>query len=137
MQTYQCDLCLKMVHSPVKIKIKYVEHEYDPSETAHKEKWILCKSCADYIQYMIQKEVLNEDGRGKKSSDGYVSECKMASARSKYAGPSGVCNMEDLTGEGQQEQETYLHFFNLRAEEERRGGGDSPDDNLGVDEYPY
>lgn len=131
--TYQCNLCHNTTYLPFKIKIKDVAHAYNRSST-HKEKWILCKSCADNIQYMIQKEVLNEHGRGKKSGDGDVSERKMASESSQYAGSSGVRDMEKLAGEIDQE-ETYLHFFNLRAEEERRGG--SPDDNLGVDEYPY
>ena len=130
--TYQCNLCHNITYLPFKIKIKDVAHAYNRSST-HKEKWILCKSCADNIQYMIQKEVLNEHGRGKKPSNGNVSESNMASEGSQYAGPSGVRNMADLAGEGQ--QETYLHFFNLRAEEERRG--DSPDDHMGVDEYPY
>ena len=131
--TYQCNLCHNITYIPFKIKIKDVAHAYNRSST-HKEKWILCKSCADNIQYMIQKEVLNAHSRGKKSSDGDVSECKMASACSKYAGSSGICNMEEITG-NEYEQEAFLqHFINLRVEEERRG---SSDDNMGVDEYPY
>ena len=132
--TYQCNLCHNITYLPFKIKIKDVAHAYNRSST-HKEKWILCKSCADNIQYIIQREVLNEHGRSKESSNGNVSERKMASESSQYAGPSGLRDMAELTGEAQQEQETYLHFFNLRAEEERRGG--SPDDHMGVDEYPY
>lgn len=134
--TYQCNLCHNITYLPFKIKIKDVARAHNKNRSStYKEKWILCKSCADNIQYIIQKEVLNEHGRSKKPGDGDVSERKMASESSQYAGSSGVRDMEEITGEIQQEQETYLHFFNLRAEEERRG--DSPDDNLGVDEYPY
>jgi hypothetical protein len=128
-------LCHNITYLPFKIKIKDVAHAYNRSST-HKEKWILCKSCADNIQYMIQKEVLNEHGRSKKPGNGNVSECKMASARSQYAGPSGVRNMADLTGEGQREQEAFLqHFIDLRVEEEKERRASS-DDHMGMDVYP-
>lgn len=129
--TYQCDLCQKATYLPFKIKIKDVGHIYN-TET-HKEKWILCKSCVNNIQYMIRKEVLNEHGRSKEPGNGDVSESNMASKSTSHVGSPGICNMEELAGEAQQEQKTYLHFFKLRAEEERGG---SPDDDLGMDVYP-
>lgn len=134
--TYQCNLCHNITYLPFKIKIKDVAHAYNRSST-HKEKWILCKSCADNIQYIIQKEVLNEHGRGKKQGNGDVSKSNMASESSQYAGPSGLCNMEELAGEVQREQEAYLrHFIDLRVEEEKERRASS-DDDLGMDEYPY
>lgn len=135
--TYQCkcNLCNNITYLPFKIKIKDVAHVYNRSST-HKEKWILCKSCAENIQYIIQKEILNEHGRSKEQSNGNVSKSNMASEGGQYAGPSGVRDMAELSGEVQRAQEAYLrHFIDLRVEEERRGS--SPDDNMGVDEYPY
>ena len=130
--TYQCNLCHNITYLPFKIKIKDVAHAYNRSST-HKEKWVLCKSCAENIQYIIQKEILNEHGRSKEQSNGNVSKSNMASESGQHAGSSGLRDMAELTGEEAEEyRREIFHFLDLKAEEERRG--DSSDDNMGVDE---